>query len=128
MRHFNIIGSLVYSIIGYFVLLQGEYFGIKTIQQFYIYSTYFILAYLATQAIGVMNRDPGKQTGFLYDLLFSTIPAFIAFESYRRGISTTVYYEFFRTIYTATALFDIVVFTIISLKYARLVNEYVVRD
>jgi len=123
MRVSNIVGSLFYSGVGYMVLVKKYFFGIDELSQFYIYSAVFFILYLVSQAVGIaFSKSPGDEKSIGFDIIFSSIPLFVAFESYIKGSYDIEFFTYFRLIYTIIALFDIVIFTIICIKYTRISN------
>jgi len=127
MRFINILGSIIFLAIGYMILIRGEIPNL-TDRDFYEYSTFIVLAYLATQGFGLLFRRPGKQSGFYLDLIFSMLPLFIVYESYIRGISIEQSYSFFWKIYFTVVALDLIIFTPIAYRFAMLMDEYVIHD
>ena len=129
MRYLNVLGSILFSGVGYEVFFDKYFFGITKIEYFYIFSAISVVLYLATQAIAVMYRAPGKMSDFFFDLFFSLIPLFIVFASYIVGKNHDVlFFDYFRLIYLFVVILDIFVFSVICYKYAKLSNEVGVRD
>ncbi len=102
-----------------------EHFFLLSGHERYTYSTFLAFAYLGTQGIGLLFRKPGKQSGFYMDLIFSVLPLFIIYESFRRGTSTLEQYDFFRATYFCAVSIDLIIFTAIAYRFAMMMNEYV---
>ncbi len=127
MRYFNVLGSLIFFVIGFLVLIKGEFFTLQESER-YMYSIFFFIGFFATQGVGVVFRKPGKQSGFYWDLFFSTIPLFIVYEAYVRPISNSQYYEVFMIAYFATIMIDLIIFTPIAYRFAMMSDEYILRS
>ena len=127
MRYFNILGSLVFLLIGYMVLIKGEFFSLVD-HKLFTYGAFLCIAYLATQGIGLLFRKPGKQSGFYMDLIFSVLPLFIVYEAFVRSASKAEHYEFFRDIYFSVVMLDLVIFTAVAYRFAMMMDEYVMHD
>ncbi len=126
MRYFNVLGSLLFFVVGFLVLIDGELFELKE-RELYIYGIYFFLGFFATQGVGVVFRKPGKQSGFFLDLIFSIAPLFIVFEAYIRPVSNAQYYEVFMNAYFFAIVIDLIIFTPIAYRFAMMNNEYIIR-
>ncbi len=127
MRYFNILGSFAFLVIGFLVLIKGEFFGLEG-SQLYTYSIFFIIGFFATQGIGVVFRKPGKQSGFYWDLFFSIIPLFIVFDAFLRPVSNLEEYKIFMFAYFSSAMIDIIIFTPIAYRFAMMSDEYILRS
>lgn len=126
MRYFNILGSFIFSIIGYMVLIQKQTFSLSVLD-FYTYSAFLVFIYIATQGLGLLFRKPGRQSGFYMDLIFSSIPLFIVYEAFRSG-SASEHICYFRNIYLMAIILDLVIFTAVAYRFAMMMDEYVVHD
>ena len=127
MRYFNILGSLVFSVIGYLVLIKNHTFSLSVLD-FYTYSAFLVFTYIGTQGMGVLFRKPGRQSGFYLDLIFSTVPLLIVYEAYARSASISEHYYYFRSIYLMGVILDLIIFTAVAYRFAMLMNEQVMHD
>ncbi len=126
MRYFNVIGSVIFIIVGGMILLNEKFFTLQE-DELCMFSIFFFIFFFASQGVGVVFRKPGKQSGFYLDLIFSAIPLFIVYEAYVRPISNSQHYEVFMMAYFATIIIDLIIFTPIAYRFAMMSDEYILR-
>ena len=119
MGNINILGSIVYSILGYIVIFEKSHLNLSVIA-FYMFIIISSLAYLATQISGILFRNKNHRMSFTLDFVFSLITLLIAALSFTLDINPRSYIADFRLVYLLTALIDVFFFIPICFKFAEL--------
>jgi len=119
MGNINILGSIIYAIIGYLVLIEKSHLGLSVLE-FYMFMFFSSLAYLTTQISGIIFRKGNYGVSFMLDLIFSFIPLVIVIISFTQPLNIRSYIADFRLVYLLTSMIDILFFIPICYKFSQL--------
>jgi hypothetical protein len=119
MGYINVLGSIIFSILSYIVLIEKSHLYLSVLN-FYLFMIFSSLIYLTTQVSGILFRNKDYQKGFFFDLVFSMIPLLIITISFNNEINPKSYIADFRWVYLITILIDILFFIPICYKFSHL--------